>query len=175
MHNHGAGAIGGTGAMLGDEQGMALIIVLMVLLLLTILGTTLLTSSTSDLRIAGNERNSLDAFYAADSALEYGMTTGTIFESINGNTTVWPASGGGTGSNKDYNTVTIPGTNSTAQVKVQLIATGSVPAGSGTQEDSGLNGTSFKANYFLVNAIGDDQNNKATVQVETEVAKIVPQ
>lgn len=55
---------------LGNEEGAALIIVMIMLLLLMILGATLLTSSTTELRIAGNYRNTEDAFYSADALVE---------------------------------------------------------------------------------------------------------
>ena len=58
-------------ALCANEKGAALIVVLVMLLLLTILGATLLATSTTDLQIAGNYRNNQKAFYINDYAFEF--------------------------------------------------------------------------------------------------------
>ena len=177
---------------LGEERGIALVIVLLMLLLLSILGSTMLASSTTDLQVAGNYRNNLEAFYTADAALSFGQTFDAIYTTLNGTTTSWPLPGQGelldannfsnTGANTanpDYNRITIPGpsgSNNTADVKVELVGSGNVPRGSGTQVDSGVSPGSgnFKANVFAVNVIAHGPNN-SQVQLESEVARIVQQ
>ncbi|MRR53544.1 MAG: hypothetical protein EG822_03395 [Deltaproteobacteria bacterium] len=180
---------------LKSERGVALVIVLMMLLLLTILGVTMLASSTSELKIAGNYRNNEEAFYAADAALEYGMTFGDIYTSIVPGTTLsWPKAGEGkqldentlqalpsseaNTSNLNYNRLTIKrpnGTDLKADVKVDFIATGNLPVGTGSQEDAGQGqGTGFRANSFAVNVIAYGPNN-SRAQLESQVARIVPQ
>jgi hypothetical protein len=52
------------------EKGMVLVICLLLLLMLSLIGITSITTSTSDLKIAGNELNQTGAFYAAESGLE---------------------------------------------------------------------------------------------------------
>lgn len=54
-----------------NERGAALIIVLVMLVLLSILGATVLTSSTSELSIAGNFKVAQETFFSADAALEF--------------------------------------------------------------------------------------------------------
>lgn len=53
-----------------NERGAAMIVVLFMLLLLTIIGATLLATSTTDLQIAGNYRNNQKAFYINDYGYE---------------------------------------------------------------------------------------------------------
>jgi Tfp pilus assembly protein PilX len=178
---------------LDNERGVALVLVLMMLLLLSILGVTMLASSTSELKIAGNYRNNEEAFYVADAALDYGMSFSDIYTSIiPGSSTSWPESGQGmyldentlkvtttpnTG-NANFNRLIIKRPNGSkleADVKVDFIATGNVPVGSGSQEDAGLGqGTGFKANSFAVNVIAYGPNN-SQAQLESQVARIVPQ
>lgn len=176
----------------GKERGAALIVVLVILLLLSILGATMLDSTTSELKIAGNYRNSEEAFYAAEAALTFGMTHESIYTNLYGTTTTWPAPGAGRvldendfsvtadandeeGHSNDYNQIKIPGTNNTADVKVEFVGTGNLPAGTGSQEDSGLSaGSGFKANNFTVSVIAFGPNN-ARVNIEYMAAKAIPQ
>jgi len=55
------------------EEGMALVVALMAMLLMTALGLALVMTISSETMIAGNFRNSHEALYAADAALERGM------------------------------------------------------------------------------------------------------
>ncbi len=55
---------------LSDQQGSALIIALMAMMLLTALGAAVVMVSTTETRISGNYRDSQEALYAADAAVE---------------------------------------------------------------------------------------------------------
>jgi hypothetical protein len=57
-------------ARLTDERGTALIIALMAMMLLTALGAAVVMVSNTETHIAGNYRNSQEALYAADAAVE---------------------------------------------------------------------------------------------------------
>lgn len=57
-------------ARLSNQDGSALIIALMAMMLLTALGATVVMVSTTETRIAGNYRDSQEALYAADAAVE---------------------------------------------------------------------------------------------------------
>lgn len=181
-------------AQLNNERGIALVLVLVMMLLLSILGITMLASSTSELKIAGNYRNNEEAFYAAEAAMDFGVTFSDIYTSIiPGSTTSWPETGNGTkldpntfqtgpvgsnAANDNYNRITIhrpSGADELADVKVDFIATGNVPVGSGSQEDAGLGqGSGFRANSFAVNVIAYGQNNSQAA-LESQIARIVPQ
>ncbi len=53
-----------------NERGIALIITLMIMLMLTIIGIGIVTSTSDEVNIAGNELNEMRAFYAAEAGLE---------------------------------------------------------------------------------------------------------
>lgn len=160
---------------LDNNHGAALILVLVVLLLLSILGFTVLSTSTSELQIVGNNRNMQMALFTADGAIDYALTNPAIYNSIiPGSQESWPKPGDGNSSKmgNTYNDVTIGG--NTAAVKVDYIETGAVPAGSGSEVDAGLSsGGGFKANYFTVSVVGTGPNNAQT-ELESYVARIVP-
>ena len=182
-HDIGSGPL----ARVDNERGAALIIVLIMLLLLIILGTSLFTSSVTEIKVAGNYRNNLETFFSADAAVEFASTYSAIYTSLYGTSTTWPAPGQGkvlngsfaaTGANadpfKDYNQITIPGTNDTAQVKVELVKSrGNPPPGYGFQEDVGIGGGGgIKANQFVVTVIANGPNN-ARSDIESGVARMV--
>jgi hypothetical protein len=185
----------GVTAALHNEDGMALILVILMVLLLSILSTTMLGTSNSELSIAGNYRNSESAFYAAEAGAAFGVTYDAIYSTLfvgTGGESAWPKptfgvklnpttfapdGGANDAGRKDYNRITIPGTNPplTADVKVELLSTGKLPSGTGSQEDSGLGpGTGFKANNYVVTVIGNGPRNSKAV-VETEIARIIQQ
>jgi len=173
------------GSPLDNERGVALIIVLLMLGLLTILGTTLFTASTTDIKIAGNYKTSLEGFYTAEAGMDFALSASQIYTAINPSTgiTVWPATGQGkvldpttfaaTTTNNpgdtNFNRIQIPRPNYSgiydyADVKVELVGTGgAVPAGMGTQVDAGISpGSSFKANTYAVTIIGHVNKNPNT-------------
>ena len=180
-----------------NERGVALIIVLIMLLLLTILGGSMLATSTSELKIAGNYRNSEESFYTAESAMELAQTYSNIYINVATDSPFWPVAGQGKdlesdlvshGNNTDnqknadyanYNRITFTsgnGSTSTADVKVELTGSGNPPAGTGIQEDSSISpgSTSYKANYFAISVIAYGQND-TTAKLESQLARIVQQ
>ena len=57
----------------GREKGAAMILALLAMLVMSALGAALLVAAATESRIARNFRNSAEAFYAADAAVEYAM------------------------------------------------------------------------------------------------------
>jgi len=57
-------------AFLHNQEGIALIIALMLTLMLTVIGIGIITSSSDEVNIAGNELNEMKAFYAAEAGLD---------------------------------------------------------------------------------------------------------
>ncbi|AJE02895.1 PilX N-terminal domain-containing pilus assembly protein [Geobacter pickeringii] len=184
IHGGGSGTSRGV-TVVGNEEGIVLIIVLVILLLLSILGASILSTSTSELRITGTYRTVEDTFYATDAAMEFAQTSSIIYSAlIPGSSDHWPAAGSGTildaqgnstgnpSSDRNYNEMPING--KTVKVKVDYASTGPVPAGFGTESDSGLGaGSGFKANFYVVEVIGQGTNS-TQVGLESTVARIVP-
>jgi len=54
-----------------NDQGVSLVVALLILLVLTILGISAISTTTYETNIAGNERLYNNAFYAADSGVDY--------------------------------------------------------------------------------------------------------
>jgi hypothetical protein len=55
---------------LGDERGIALIVTLMTMMLVTALGLGLIVTTMSETAISSNNKDSAEAFYAADAGIE---------------------------------------------------------------------------------------------------------
>lgn len=159
----------------GDERGIALIVVLVMLLLLSILGATVLSSTTADLRMTGYSRNSTASFYAADAALEYAETNPDIYTSILPTAPTWPKAADSSKKYPGYAEVKVGKNN--AYVKVDYLSTGPVPVEMGTEADSGLGtGTGFLANYYVVSVIGEGAapTDNSRTEIESQVVKVVP-
>ena len=177
-----------------NDRGAALILVLIMIVLLSILGATVLTSTTSDLHITANSRNLDDAFYTAEAGLDFSEANGIIYSALLPATaTVWPAPGAGKILNDDgtlsassnptypnYNRVTVykdaaRTVRNYAHVKVDYISTGAVPSGLGTEVDAGLgSGTGFKANFYVVDVIGENPASHSHVELESHIVRVVP-
>jgi hypothetical protein len=80
---------------LKGEQGTALIVALMATMLLTALGMTLVLTSNTETMISGNYRNSQEALYAADAAVERVMQDLLLIprwnDILTGNSTISPS------------------------------------------------------------------------------------
>ncbi|MCR4321213.1 MAG: pilus assembly PilX N-terminal domain-containing protein [Candidatus Brocadiaceae bacterium] len=54
----------------GDEKGMILIVVLALIAILTLAGTTAVITTTTDIKISGNYKTSVQSFYTAEAGIE---------------------------------------------------------------------------------------------------------
>jgi hypothetical protein len=147
-----------------NERGMALVLVLVMLALLTILGVWAIGTASSDLSMAGNFRNNQNAFFAADAALAYAanpdtLTKAYLYTVATGSTAIWSE-------------VISIGTV-TANIKVNYLGSGTLPAGSIYAGDLDVNGNPrFHGLYFTVNTEGNAANN-AVAAVEAAVVQAV--
>jgi hypothetical protein len=176
------------------QRGIALIMVMVMLALLSLLGMTLLNSSTADLQITGNLRRDGNAFYVADAALEFAQVNALIYSNLGASSdTVWPRPSEGVLLNDDgtlstHRNTAYPGYNQlkiykdpatkqeqgTANIKVKYLGTGPVPVGCGTEVDAGLGGGGFKANFYVISVIADGANSSSHTEIESEIARVVP-
>jgi Tfp pilus assembly protein PilX len=150
-----------SGAYLRNERGVILIIVLIMLLLLSILGATVLTSSTSDLRIAGNGRNLQEAFFNADGSLEHALVNSTVLSGVAWTGFVYMNAG--LPAVVDTATGLPVGATQIAQVNSVYLGEGKAPRGSGYDE-------STLVNYYDVNVVGSGPN-ATEVAIDAGVAK----
>ncbi len=155
--------------IVGNERGIVLILCLFMLLLLSILGAFATSTSMTELSIAGNYRRAETALSVGDGGVGFAEGNSTIYTTIGNGS--WPTPGTGTGTNPNDNAVAVG--NSTADVRVDYIASGPVPPGHFIQV-SGTGGTGFQANYFAITSTGGAGPNNSQARIETQIAKIVP-
>lgn len=152
---------------LKNERGMVLIVVLVMLVLLSILGATVLTNSTTELRVTGNYRNQQLAFFAADGGLEHGQLSDAIYSVIPNVGDIW--SGTITYTNAGAVTITrnavaAVGAVNTAQVVAKNIGSGPPPPGSGYDE-------TFQANLYDLDVTGYGANN-TEIEISSSIARM---
>jgi len=134
---------------LGNQRGIALIVAISLLAIMSILGAMLLNTSTSEIQLSGNFRNYLEAFYAADRAVEYSTEVATTSANpidLNKDKTLdgkfflseqIATDRSGLASGDGVNTV-------------NFLYKGTPPAGSGYD----ATGTSTEVRYFAISAVG---------------------
>jgi len=143
-------------AIFNNEKGMALVITLILMFIMTILGTTLFSVTTTEVKISRNTNFGNQAFYAAERADQYAQTDANIYATIGTGTLNIPLTG-----------VSLQSGQSNATGTVSFLASGNPPRG------SGVDANDFKANYFVVDVTGTSSGN-ASKWLESNVAKIVP-
>ena len=142
--------------ILKNEKGMALVLVLMMMLLLSVLGTTIYTTSSTEVRISRNNMLMHEAFFAAERGVEYAQTDANIYSGIGTGTATVPAAG-----------VSLVDGSTDANGTVTYLSQGNPPRG------SGVDAVKFQANYFLINSTGTSSVN-TSVRLENNVGRIIP-
>ncbi len=142
--------------ILNNEKGMALVLVLMMMLLLSVLGTTIYTTSSTEVKISRNNRLMNEAFYAAERGIEYAQVDANIYSIIGTGTAVVPATG-----------VSLTSGSTDATGLVTYLSQGNPPRG------SGVDAIKFQANYFLIDTTGTTSSN-TSVRLENNVGRIIP-
>ncbi len=164
---------------LQNEKGMALVIAMLLLAVMSILGTIMLSGSTTEIQLSGNYRNSYQSFHTADRAIEYsigGVADGvdTVDLYNDSDTTVVP-------NVTHLSRISSPDGLSSLEVSavtatddrnsVVFLSATPPPAGSGSDA------TKFEARNYAISAVGvypATANNPSRVALRAQVAKIVP-
>ena len=76
----GEGVRGRVGTVFSDEKGMVLVVGLMLIVVLMLLGTTAVLTSTTDLKISGNYKTSVQAFYTAEAGINEALYRLGLFD-----------------------------------------------------------------------------------------------
>lgn len=163
-----------------NENGSILIVALLLLAVMSVLGTLLMSTSTTEIQISGNYRNNLESFYVADRALEYSMrsasnTSGTVDLYNDQNTdpvfTTPPLHRTlinlGQQGGLEESTVTATDDRNS----VVFVNEGPPPVGSKSAANK------FRARNYVVNAVGMfpiNANNPSRTELKSQFAKIVP-
>ena len=144
----------------GNERGAALIMAIIMLVILSVLGSVVLMSSDSEMKVSGNYQVAKQTFWVADRAVEYAtsrdmlMTMGTVVD-----LTVAPhkarieAGGGGV----------------LTEGRIRDLGAGDLPAAL-----AGAYGSDFGANYYQVSTTAKqkDEPNATAVRIETTIVRI---
>jgi len=148
-----------TNVPLQNERGVILIVVLVMLLLLSVLGLTVLTNTTSELRVAGNFRNYQEAFFNADGSLEQAIINSTITSDGIWDGFIYMNSAG-----LPVADTTLPaGTTAVAQVRSEFLNEGKAPRGAGFDD-------STVAAYYDVDVVGFGPNS-SEVAIDAGIVK----
>ena len=148
--------------MLLNERGIALVVALIMLVLLGMLGALALSTSTTELHIAGNYKNSEIAYYNADVLYTWGPQNPVV------NTAIIPYVVNSFPSGTGYYDAPMPTEAlGESKIRVEFLCVGTPPAGS--TDDAGA----YLAYHYRVIMIGRGANNAEFV-VETEISKLGP-
>jgi len=152
-----------TCSVVGNERGAALILAIVMLVILSILGSVVLMSSGTEMKVSGNYQVAKQTFWVADRAVEYAtsrnilMTMGSEVNLMTANSGVHKtrieAAGGGI---------------LTAGV-VRDLGPGDLPA-----KIAEAYGTDFGANFYQVSVTAKqkDEPNAAEVHIDTSIVRI---
>jgi len=69
--------------ILGGQRGSVINVALLILILLTLLGITFVELSSTDIKVAGNDRTTKMAFYAAEASRSYIVQTLSLYDGTN--------------------------------------------------------------------------------------------
>ncbi len=157
-----------------NEKGLALVLALFMLAIMSLIATVSLNISSTEVRISGNYKTGHDAMFGVDRALEYVMVNEDVFTTIGtGEVNVADVTEhlsniiAGTDDDGDIETALVTQLDTTKTNKVQWIATGALPPGSGSDP------TYFQARYYALDLAVVGANN-ATGSVEAQVVRVVP-
>ncbi len=145
-----------TKGVIKDEKGAALVMALVMLMLMSVLGTVMYKVTDHEVRISRNYSWKQDAFYAADSAVEYAQADANIYKDIGLGTISIPVVG-----------VSLATGATDATGTVKFLASGNPPMG------LGVDATMFQGNYYLIKVTGTGRSN-STLGLESSVVRIVP-
>jgi len=151
---------------LRNEHGAALIMAIIMLVILSVLGSVVLMSSDSEMKVSGNYQVAKQTFWVADRAVEYAtsrdmlmsMGTAPVDLTLAPHKAFIEAAGGGVLSNT-------PGEESI----IRDLGAGDLPAAL-----AGAYGSDFGANYYQVSVTAKQKNepNAPAVRIETTIVRI---
>jgi hypothetical protein len=167
--------------ILKEESGAALVVALLMIVILSLIGLASSSTSTFEIKISGNKRAATDAFYTADGGLQSIMPDVANFNTASGYTPV------------------VTG-NLPVELQNELIDTSftnpalSLPAGIAFSDPPeltiyhttvtrvprglGMSAIAFHYNYYIVDAIGEDQLDfnpvKSNCEIREKIVRLIP-
>lgn len=154
---------------IANERGAALIMAVIMLVVFSILGSVVLMSSDSELKISKNYQANKQTFWVADRAVEYAtsrnmlMTMGAVESLMTGTTVI-------TGEVKTHKElIEAAGGGVLTEGRIRDLGVGDLPA-----TLAGAYGSDFGANYYQVSVTAQQNNNpdSTAVRIETTMVRI---
>jgi len=130
-----------------DQSGSVINIALLILILLTLLGITFVELSSTDIKVAGNDRTMKMAFYAAEAARSYVAATPSLYGP--GNITVTQPKSFPLVTDTTFIDASLDSSKQSFSGTVQYIGRKDPPRGSGYPADK------FKAHWYKMTCNGD--------------------
>lgn len=148
-------------AVCGNQQGMALLLVVCLLAMLSLLGFFALNTTDVELAIAGNRHTRQQAFYAAERAVEYVLADATLLRAADSGEVVLDP-----GRAAVVAAETASGIDPEDLCLVRYLSEGPVPP------ESGSDPTRFALRSYRITAVGAGPAG-ARARVEAQVGRVV--
>jgi hypothetical protein len=166
--------------ILGNQSGVALVVALLMIVILSLIGIASSSNSTFEIKISGNKRGSMDAFYTADGGTKSVLPVIANFNTASGYTT---------------NLGTLPTELQSESIDMRMVAPaldvpGSVPITTAPQvtiyhttvtrvpRGLGTSALAFRYNYYIIDSIGQDQLDlsltRSNCEIREKIVRLVP-
>jgi hypothetical protein len=174
--------------ILRNESGVALVVALLMIVILSLIGLASSSTSTFEIRLSGHKRGAADAFYTADGGTQSVMPNVGNFNISSGYVPVITSSLPVELQNElidqtyppnpaapPANFFSVPAGMPFAdapQVTIYHTTVTKVPRG------LGLSATAFQYNYYIIDAIGEDQMDSSAVksncEIRQKIVRLIP-
>jgi Tfp pilus assembly protein PilX len=174
--------------ILRNESGVALVVALLMIVILSLIGLASSSTSTFEIKLSGNKRGVTDAFYTSDAGAQSVMANVGNFNISSGYVNVTTSSLPVELQNElidqryppnpaspPANFFSLPAGISFAdapQVTIYHTTVTKVPRG------SGLSAIAFQYNYYIIDAIGEDQMDfsavKSNCEIREKIVRLIP-
>ncbi len=164
--------------ILGNQSGVALVVALLMIVILSLLGIASSSNSTFEIKLSGNKRGTTDAFYAADGGSKSVLPNIANFNTSSGYIT---------------NLGTLPTELQSESIDMRMMApTLDVPVSFTTPPQVtiyhttvtrvprglGMSAIAFLYNYYIIDAIGQDQMDlsliRSNCEIREKVVRLIP-
>ena len=169
--------------ILGNQSGVALVVALLMIVILSLIGIASSSNSTFEIRLSGNKRGSTDAFYIADGGSRSvlpiidNFSTETDYVAVTQSAlpTELQTESIDLRTRSPKPALDLPGgvsftTNPTVTIYHTTVE--KVPRG------LGMSAIAFKYNYYIIDAIGQDQMDlsliRSNCEVREKIVRLIP-
>jgi hypothetical protein len=147
---------------LNDQLGFAMFLALIMLLILTLIGLGAYDSSIIEIKLSGNKRGTVDAFYGADSGVQVVVANA---ENFNLDKFV----------SDKYDPFTDPSNHNVTKAEVVIEH---YPNSRGAPRGFGISAVNFNFGHYMVESTGDDHLDlspiKSTCTIDQKMVRLAP-